>query len=134
MPDARSKTNSTPTGDGDDLEGIEGWLLVPVINLVVVIGACLYFVFQSALSGLWVSALFYGVTGGYAAACLVLLFQQKRMAGYLLMGLYGFALCIDIYLLIAGASSFALYIRMALAIALFLYVAFSKRVEQTLAN
>lgn len=129
--------NPAPSNNDDDLEGIEGWLIVPVINLVLVIGFSVYVVFKNAFGGsgvLTFSTLLYVVMGSYASLRLVLLFQKKRMAGYLMMGLYGLALCFDIYLLSAGISTVALFIRIALALALLLYIAFSKRVEQTLVN
>jgi hypothetical protein len=78
---------SATVGQSEDssLESIGGWLIIPVLNLLLTIIICIFVVVKTLLNGDTLFALVpvYAIAAClYSVACLGVLFERMRIAKY----------------------------------------------------
>ena len=142
MTDANAPDEHLDTAE--DLKGLGGWLYVPLVQMGLTVA---YLVFQllrelAAFPDVsLVQVLFRAGLLAFCAYCVAMLWQERKIAGYLMIAVYGLALLFTIATAIiapaqrdGAAGGFVIFARGGVELALLLYFAFSKRVQQTFVN
>jgi hypothetical protein len=126
-------------------KGLGGWLILPIINLVLAIPALLFVFTMLRVRGHPLVPLDVGllVATAYCCVCLVAIFQKRKLAIYLMIAFYCAALLVTLSLLATVPEAvrtglpggyIAPAVRSALELAVILYFLRSKRVKNTLEN
>lgn len=132
--------NAQPTDE--ELTGLGGWLIVPIANLVIGVLACAFYLRNNLSQGQPLTSpgnIIFVVGMLYFGFCLLMIFDRRKIARYLMIAMYGFSALTTVGLLIFLPPESAIkygssVVRGAIELSLIFYFSLSRRVNLTLTN